>query len=354
MPTIAQLRQVYRGVNLCGHLQNNVLSLGANFNQVVDRTVRARNLHGVAAFENRALLNTHVALGITQAIDRLEIYAAARVMIDTVIDSMIIGGPLAMPKPAGLWLWPLAELVVGKSHRIVAALEPDAPILIVLGHAFDRATEHGLLGGVFECAPLALAAWAENTGRGTTAKACLAAAIVGRTVLQVPRAFLYGVFVVHNASVITGWVVAMALVERTAVGLKWAVDTAVPPQGRELGIPRRFLNGAVGVLQNPFDGLLDEGPIQDDLAEVVDPAGGGMNERVTGHVNAALRRFADVDETVDDGRLVRETADHIVADLRRFCANAPDDTAFRGGVALLRNFIDITYDDAHWVAPERA
>lgn len=209
------------------------------------------------------------------------------------------------------------------------------------------------MGSLLESLPRALAARAERSGYLTLAKACLVGAIVGRTVLQVPRALICAWGLVENAIFSAGVVTAITVAERLVSGVKWSVDKVSPERGQAHVALRLLLNQSVDLLRNPFFAIPVEELVVDDLGEGEDDAGPDMNQRVAQRTNAAMRRFATVDDTVDNGRLVREMADSIVDDLRRFCARAPDNTAFRGGVALLRDFVDLTFEEAHWVAPER-
>ena len=221
-------------------------------------------------------------------------------------------------------------------------------------YQFDLASRYGVLGSLLERLPCAAAARAERSGWITSAKACLVGAIVGRSGLQVPRLLICISALVENAVLAAGIAAVLSMLELVARGVVWAVDKASPLQGRAPGRLRMALHNSAAGLHGPFGHHAAAPMAVDDVGEVVDDAGPGMNQRVTERVNAAMRRFADVDETVDGGRLVRVMADQIVADLRRFCVNAPDESALRGGVALLRTFLEITFEEAHWVAPELA
>lgn len=87
--------------------------------------------------------------------------------------------------------------------------------------------------------------------------------------------------------------------------------------------------------------------------QAVDDGGPGFNDRIASKTNATMRYFQAIDvDAPDADAQAAAMADQMAEAMRCYCANARDERALRGGLMLLRTFMELQFDGANWTAAE--
>lgn len=339
--SMQSLQVLYDRSNITGPLTSKYLTNGGLTNLAINQALRYRHATGASALANRIVVN-----GCLSGSTRLS-FARATAPLQIM--------QVALLRKPVLGLFPAGELLLGRGTTPTARLEDSTTRSQKIDALWQMATEHGLAGQLLERLPMRLAATAEVRGHLKLAQACLAGAVMGRCALQVPRAALAlwtaseTILIVAVATAISLGLEAGARTAQVAVRALQAKYPSLP-----LTAARRELDFVVQYLSRQLFYVVAQTTRQDDLGQVAAAPGPISNRLVAEKTNTAMGRFLLIDPVLaetDGGRQVRETADSIVADLRRYCAGAPDNTALRGGLALLRDMMQITYEEAQWPLP---
>lgn len=259
-----------------------------------------------------------------------------------------------------LGLYPLAELLVGRGHSNShgSHFSENFPLgqANPLGRLHNRYSHHGLAGFVIEAIPLHIGQKFHGAGYQTCAAACVLGAAIGRLALQPFRLAVAGV---AFAAEFGDAIFCEALTISVELGLRLARQGLIGARtasGLEFHNAKQALDQAIA-----FFTLMRENPVifvENQLVPTTqmeqDDGSPGANDRVERIANRALQRFsaievrdADADGNTDPREViqVRALAEEIAAELRHYCQNLPTNEALRGGLARIKAFLDITYDE---------
>jgi hypothetical protein len=337
--TIQTMHNLYRSANVTGPLTRDYAMKDGLTRQAMSLTLRNRNATGLKAVASRLAINGSIIAGVSLTVDR----AMIPVSLVTALNRSV----------APMHLYPAAEVVFGRGLR-PGPVQPDASIAWKVTYLWGCVTQYGVAGLVLEALPLRLADVAQARGANKLAMTCMGAAVMGRSMLQIPRALV----MVWGISEALLWAahltVVLAVPEVTARVLRWGIDhVAVDEPGRPRQGVKKKLDQIINFTSRQLVQIyVRETAPRDDIREVQDLGGHGFNDRVRDRTNAALVRFMQVtDSEVDGGAATLAMADTIAQDLRRYCALSGDTMALRGGLRLLHDFMELTYEELQWPLP---
>lgn len=249
-------------------------------------------------------------------------------------------------------LYPFAEMLVGRgyTYRPTPRHFSDTPFG-VFSRIQHEVSKFGVLGLALEKLPLMGVVAAHDRHQHKLATACMVAATLGRLLLQFPRLAVAAAALVNEAfkaTVVTAFVTAIELGLRVG---RVALSQTAAATGRPLAGPQACVSAALHFFEHLPDHCLTvfagERPEAAGLA--VDDGSPGVLERIRLRTNALLEAFrplenrpVDADGNYDPQTLLEAlaVAERLAEDLRRYCAQLPDATAVRFGLALVVAYVD--------------
>ena len=367
----------YATVNLAGRLNDAVLDPDRiRIHDIVSRVNRARQRalqNRVGQGPERQVTLTHRARSLVRGARAAAVDCGANVRQICGIGLAsarstpigLIADPaftVFMPRMTKFYpgLYPIAELLVGRGHSNDHGFQSSENFPLgpanPLGRLHNRYSHHGLVGFLLEATPLHLGQKFYGAGYQTCGAACVLGAAIGRLVLQ---PFRLAVASIAFAAEYSNAVFYEATTVSVEIGLRLArqgLVTVCTASGLEFRNTNQALDQAIAFFtflrENPFEFAqmyLATTPQMDQ-----DDGSRGANDRVERIANRALQRFgeielreADADGNADPREMiqVRALAEEIAAELRHYCQNLPTNEALRGGLARIKAFLDITYDE---------
>lgn len=367
--------RAFAAVNVAGKfndvaLDSDNLILGAAASRVAlrrHRTDRLQRRQGAAAPESLRVRAGHAANDVRDASKYLATSLRGLLATNLVVHrstpifwqpgtSLLSAVPYANPAP----LYPLAEVVVGRGHsnRHSPLLSQSMPfgIFNAIGELQHRYAHHGLAGYVLEAAPLKAAHRAHGAENHALAAACMLAAVVGRALLQPVRLAVAGAALGSELAQTVSMMAGAAGIELTCRLVRFFLQRANEATGLPSAAVQRVLSTVIDGLVFARDGLIvgmgaERDGVQERLMER-DDGSPGVNNRVRARTTRLLRRFEGVKTLPldangnDDPRELRqagEIAAQLADELRAYCLDLPNNEALRGGLALIRDFVETTW-----------
>lgn len=367
--------RAYAAVNVAGKfndmaLDTDNLLLGAVASRGAlhrHRTDRLQRRLGADAPESLRVRVGHVAADVRDASSQFCSSLRATMGINLAVQRSIPwlwlpGGSLfsAVRYANAAPLFPLGELLVGRgnsnSHPPFMLQGVPFRIFRHFGEAQHRYAHHGLAGYVLEAAPLKAAHKADMAQKHILAGACMIAAVIGRVVLQPMRLAVAGA-AFGNELFQTIFMVAVAAgAEITCRLVRLSLVKANEAVGLPSAAAQRVLSAVIQFCVVTRDGFIVGLGAEVDIAQERmmerDDGSPGVNNRVRARTTRLLRRFEGVEalpldaDGNEDPRQLRqagEIAAQLADELRAYCIDLPTNEALRGGLALLRDFVEITW-----------
>lgn len=338
--SIHGFKAVYDGANVTGRFTQRHLTNEGLFNHAIGHAVHNRNAAGLKAVKSRIVVNTLATAGSFLAMDR-------------VISPVQLATAVVQRSPCA-GLYPVAEVIFGRGTTPTNRFANSERPLLRIAHQWEHLTQHGLLGRVLEKMPMQHAAALEARGADKMAQACIAGAILGRVVLQIPRTAVV-LWAICEVAIAVACVTTLFLaLEGSARSARWVIEGISPRQpGAQLSNGRQSLDELINLLSWQMVPVIAQAAQPDDMGNVAPTAADYSNTTVARRTNAAIvHRFADfTGEIEEDSAALRAAADSIAEDLRQYCSRAPDNSALRGGLSILNNFMEMTYEEAEWPKP---
>jgi hypothetical protein len=263
--------------------------------------------------------------------------------------AMVLGAKLVL-------LWPLLEFCVGRGH--LTNVRPEDYDDVPMAHDFSQADHwlhFGVLGTLVELPGLMWSQEFLRTGRPNYASLCLYGACAGRLALQPVRLLSTAACIAATLPLAFMLAVLAAGVDGLlalghAVGRKLSPRIAQHPLVRQLVRSTRLAPDALFL--SMFQAVHRDRALDNTLPanNVRASPKGDVSAQVRTFIRKEIMAFRYLEKFNGDAEAQAQAVvalrDQIMAALKDYCSELPDDSGYRWGLSQLNDFICLTYDEA--------